>query len=84
MKFLVTVIDLPHSMYVVQDAPHEICCKLIRIIAICLAILVYDIYYTTVLQPVKYIANILGYFIDHVYSLAAMVITPTLPAIIAI
>ncbi len=84
MKLLTTVIDLPHSMYTIQDAPREIRRKVVRILAICFAVLVHELYCSTVLKAIEYLAAIPHHLTYHIYHLADIIIAPTLPRTIAI
>ena len=83
MRFLATVIDLPASMYTVQDAPREVRRKVVRILAICLAIFTYEIY-LTVLRALKRTAAMPCQVVNQIYHLADVIITPTLPRVLAI
>lgn len=44
MKFLSVIIDLPRSAYSVSDCRQEIIRKLVRIVAVCLAELLFDLF----------------------------------------
>lgn len=84
MRFLATVIDLPHSMYTVHDAPRKIRRKIAHILAICLAILIYEIYDSTILA-IENIAAELYHFVSYICQFATNAIfTPILPRVITI
>lgn len=81
MRLLTSVIDLPRSMYSMTP-PREIRRKIARILAICLAILIYEIYNSTILAIENIVAK-LQHFVSYICQFATnAIITPLLTRVI--